>query len=379
MNIPPVLPRRLTSVFLALFLALSLVPAAHAATGNPQEFVSYTDSQGTRSNYHFYPSGRDNAGLLVHLDGDGQYGHDNPRSSYALAGSAGIVARGHAHGFDVLSVRTPSADKTWWTSCAPNTAYLNDLLAHIRGTYDSGPLWLSGFSGGSEFLSVCFIPSQANRLGAQGVVMFGGGGRAWPPEEPFTAQTLSTMSMHWITGLEDTAANSREGYDALGRAQSGYAYYLAAGVNSTGTWPEGIDHYNIGGKFGTFLGQVLPVLPEPEPEPEPDPVPDPEPEPEPEPEPDPVPVIHEWVTDVTATRDYAYFTLDVPAEAARHTTVWVYGPYGTYWYETVRGRGVSTVRLGDPWDKLRPRTTYRYEIINGDVIQATGNFTTPRR
>ena len=371
-----IIPRFLAlPLVLALGLsgALAAAPATRAATGTPQEFVSFTAGNGAQSNYHFYPSGRESAGLLVHLDGDGQYGHNNPKSTYALGGTNGIVAKAHAQGFDVLSAKTPAQDNTWWTACSTNTRYMNDLLSHIRSANGSGETWFSGFSGGSEFLTGCYLPTQANTVGANGAVVFGGGGRPWVKVTPFTADTLASMSMHWVTGLDDTAANARDGYDALGKAQASEEYYAAAGFRTSGTWPEGVDHYNIGGRFGTYLGQVLEANQVQQPEPtttqEPEPTTTQEPE----------PVAHEWVADVQPGRYHANITVDVPADADRRTIVWVYGPRGTYWYEYLFRRGTGTVQIGDRGDWLSPRTSYRYEVVNGGAVQASGTFTTAGR
>ena len=61
--------------------------------------LSFT-SNGYTSTYHLYAGGLDwskSVGLLIYTDGSGEFGLKNPKSSYLLAGSDGMIAVAKKH------------------------------------------------------------------------------------------------------------------------------------------------------------------------------------------------------------------------------------------------------------------------------------------
>lgn len=359
---------------------MASAPDASASTGQDERFVPYTASNGASSNYHYYPSGVPGSGLVVYLDGDGQWGHNNPSSSYALGGSQGIVSQARARGLDVMSVHTPNRDKTWWTDCNRNAAYLQDLLTKVKSekNINNSDVWITGFSGGAQFTTQCYLPKHANSITDGGTIVFGGGGKPYTTVTPFTPETKANLSLNWITGADDTAANSPERYDALWYAKDGAKWYRNAGFSTWEHYPAGVDHNDIGGQFGAYIGSVIDRdrASTPTPPPPTDPTPPTEPEPTPDPDPSEPAPITTWKTTVKVARDYADITVIVPSGAKNNTTVWIDGPNGTYWYEYIKGRGTKTVRMGDPGDMLSPNTTYTYKVTNHGKTYATGKFTT---
>lgn len=248
-------PLRVAGAAIAAATVLAIVasPPAHAAS---QQFVDFTAGNGASADYHYYPASG-SGGLLIYLDGEGQWGHENPADSYALGGKSGIAAQGNARGLNVLSARTPSGE-SWNSSCSRNAAYLTDLIADIRAEKKiaSSEIWLTGFSGGAQFITTCYLPAKAEGLGSGGAIVFGGGGA--PSKGSALGEAAKrTLSLHWVTGSGDTARNSDEGFDALAFAKAGASYYAGEGFTTSTTWVPGVDHDSISGRFGGYIGQTL--------------------------------------------------------------------------------------------------------------------------
>lgn len=379
----------------AVCLATAVVmTSSRAIAADIKQFVPFTASNGASSNYHFYPASGSSAGLLVYLDGDGQYGHRNPSQSYAIGGGSGLAAQTTSRNLNFVSVQTPASDQTWWSACTRNEAYLTDLLAHVRSTHGvtSQEVWLTGFSGGAQFITQCYLPKRANTLAFGGTVVFGGGGKPNVGVTPFTADTKANLALHWVTGQNDTAANSSERYDALGYAKAGHSYYTSQGFRTWATWVPGVNHDQIGGKFGTYTGIALDASRKPQPTPTPTPTPTtatPRPTPTPTPttatpRPTPTPTTatpsptanpRDWAVSVTPGRTSAELTITVPRNAERRTTVRVTSGRDQ-WTVTTYGTGTRTVEVGNRGGRLSPDTTYSYRVVNDDRTRAEGTFTT---
>ena len=54
----------------------------------------------------------------------------------------------------------------------------------------------------------------------------------------------------------DTAANSDEGFNAIGQAKSGRAWYAKRGFRTTAAHPAGVGH-DLSGRFGAVIAGVL--------------------------------------------------------------------------------------------------------------------------
>ena len=226
---------------------------------------SYTDDEDETSDCIFYATTGAPVGLVVYLDGDGQSFHSqgnqdqDERSRGGLAGAGGVVEAASARGYDVVSVRAPGDDGTWWMEDQDGKIHyleqaLDYVVAECGATTDR--VWLVGYSGGSEFISQWFFPAYAERMAGGGFLLFGGGDA---PEEQaaFSSGAKERLWLNWVTGTRDVPANSLDGFDGSGHARNSLAYYRSAGFGHTWSeWPDD-DHGSITEKFGSYVGRVL--------------------------------------------------------------------------------------------------------------------------
>ena len=226
---------------------------------------SYTDDEDETSDCIFYATTGAPVGLVVYLDGDGQSFHSqgnqdqDERSRGGLAGAGGVVEAASARGYDVVSVRAPGDDGTWWLEDQDGKIHyleqaLDYVVAECGATTDR--VWLVGYSGGSEFISQWFFPAYAERMAGGGFLLFGGGDA--PVEKAaFSSGAKERLWLNWVTGTRDVPANSLEGFDGSGHARNSLAYYRSAGFGHTWSeWPDD-DHGSITEKFGSYIGRVL--------------------------------------------------------------------------------------------------------------------------
>ena len=226
---------------------------------------SYPDDEDETSDCLFYATTGAPVGLVVYLDGDGQSFHSqgnqdqDERSRGGLAGAGGVVEAASARGYDVVSVRAPGDDGTWWMEDQDGKVrYLEQVLDYVvaecGATMDR--VWLVGYSGGSEFISQWFFPAYAERMAGGGFLLFGGGDA---PEEQatFSSGAKERLWLNWVTGTRDVPANSLDGFDGSGHARNSLAYYRSAGFGHIWSeWPDD-DHGSITEKFGSYVGRVL--------------------------------------------------------------------------------------------------------------------------
>ena len=226
---------------------------------------SYTDDEDETSDCIFYATTGAPVGLVVYLDGDGQSFHSqgnqdqDERSRGGLAGAGGVVEAASARGYDVVSVRAPGDDGTWWLEDQDGKIHyleqaLDYVVAECGATTDR--VWLVGYSGGSEFISQWFFPAYAERMAGGGFLLFGGGDA---PEEQaaFSSGAKERLWLNWVTGTRDVPANSLDGFDGSGHARNSLAYYRSAGFGHIWSeWPDD-DHGSITEKFGSYVGRVL--------------------------------------------------------------------------------------------------------------------------
>lgn len=229
--------------------------------------ATFTDRAGTRSTYHLFRSKVTTAkpvGLVVYLDGDGMYGHRNYTSTWALGGSRGVVAQAAARGYATLSILTPDrrGTATFWEDGRVNAAYVAELTSRIRTELGVQKTWFVGYSGGSQLITQYLLPGHADLMAdGGGAVITGGGGRPYRGGQ----QSLSTVSaatkagfpMLWYTGSLDDGRGTDDGYDALADAKSGHAWYAERGFRATRQQPAGLDHSDLGTRFGTVLAGQL--------------------------------------------------------------------------------------------------------------------------
>lgn len=66
-----------------------------------------------------------------------------------------------------------------------------------------------------------------------------------------------SIPLHWYTGSLDDGRGTDDGYDALADATRGASWYQARGASVTRIAPAGLDHDDLGGRFGTILAGQL--------------------------------------------------------------------------------------------------------------------------
>lgn len=241
-------------------------PAPSATSAGPLRDdrleVSFTSREGLTSRYHAYAADAPQpAGLLLWLHGDGAWEFEHPDDSYVMGGPEGVLAVGRAHGYVVVSALAPDdrGTVTWWENGVANADYLADLLDQLSDQYaiDSSDIVLAGFSGGAQFITQYFLPEYSGLLAGGGSIVFGGGGApVTPAQQPWNPDLPKSFFMHWATGELDDAEHSGEGYDALGYAKAGEAFYADLGYQTSHEWIEGKDHV-IDGLFGGIVDRQL--------------------------------------------------------------------------------------------------------------------------
>jgi hypothetical protein len=219
---------------------------------------SFTAGNGHTGRYLRYAGGVDPAkpvGLVVYVDGTGEYGIDNPTSSYALGGSSGLVASSRARNMITLAVESPNQScECWHTGDTGAYAdFLAELIETHLGEYPVGEVWLSGFSSGAQEITRFLVPQHPElmRLGG-GWVVFGGGGPPAGSASGVTAASMAGVRGHWFTGTADTAVPLTASWGA----QAGERFYAGRGVTTSRDFPQGVGHA-LDGRLGGTVGQLI--------------------------------------------------------------------------------------------------------------------------
>lgn len=243
-------------------------PAGTAGTGGAsggsggsftdQARTSFTARNGQTGQYLRYAAGIDPGravGLVVYVDGTGEYGIDNPTSSYALGGSAGLVAVDRTRNLITLAVESPNQSCECWHT-GDTTAYADFLAQLIEAQLSSYPItdvWLAGFSSGSQEITRFLVPQHPElmRLGG-GWVVFGGGGPPAGNGAAVTAAAMTGVRGHWYTGTADTSVPLTASWGA----QAGERWYAGRGVRVSSEYPAGVEH-TLGGRLGATVARVV--------------------------------------------------------------------------------------------------------------------------
>lgn len=207
--------------------------------------IPFTASNGYSSAYHRYVSHVDwtkPVGLMFWFHGDGGYEYKNPGDSYYLSGDDGVIAKARSSNSILIVPATPddaAGRWTWWAwgSKTANPQYAAELFQYIVSKYnvDLHRVWLCGFSGGAEFLSLYLLRFWGESMGIKGggCLMIGGG---TPPQTTtsFTASYMSHWVWEWRVGALDTGKNADgtqagDGFDAVTAARNGEAWYRERG------------------------------------------------------------------------------------------------------------------------------------------------------
>lgn len=226
--------------------------APSGGTGGPLEDATnlwFSASHGYSAYYHRYVSHVDwnkPVGLMFWFHGDGGYEFKNPEDPYYLAGPDGVVAQARKHNAVLIVPATPddaAGRWTWWKwgSKTSNPQYAKELFTHITSQYnvDMYRVWLCGFSGGAEFLSLYLLRHWGNEMGIKGggCLMIGGGTKP-PVADDFPASYKDNWVWEWRVGELDTGKNADgttagDGFDAVAAAKGGEQWYRERGWKTT--------------------------------------------------------------------------------------------------------------------------------------------------
>lgn len=270
------------SGILTLALAAAPDPSARAATSaGPYTWQTNLpfSAFGLSSTYDVDATGIDPGkpvGLVMHFHGDGAYGYLHPNDSYALGGPEGIRAVARAYNMITVSALTPdraTGNLTWWWAGADYANYVYALIDYIYNEYpiDHSRVWLTGYSGGAQFISQYYLPAYAGsgQIANGGAAMFGGGEDplAASPQaaviNPIPAGFKRNFHMYWGAGTAD----GPDGTGWIGgylSAQHGIAWYQGQGFTQIASYfPVGWCHAttdtceSFEWQFGHYLHEQL--------------------------------------------------------------------------------------------------------------------------
>ncbi|PID30887.1 hypothetical protein CR983_02395 [Candidatus Saccharibacteria bacterium] len=246
------------------------VTPGHLTGGSGGEFVDvefqdYT-YDGRTGQYHIYAADRESTeekplGLVLQFHGDGAYEFDHPDAGYSLGGDDGVRQVALDYNMLCVPLRTPNDDDTWWTTGNSNADWVADFVQTVlypRYNIDLTRIWLSGYSGGAQFISQFFVPEYSNLMVDGGAVISGGGGAPNTNSDPSTVNPFAdrfkqSYNLHWFTATGDTGWDD-EGYNAYADAQAGEAWYEERGFETLSHhYPEGGGHSTVTHRFGQEL------------------------------------------------------------------------------------------------------------------------------
>ena len=237
--------------------------AARVSAATLTDSTASFSAAGYSARYRVFAAGLDASkpiGLLVYADGTGEYGINNPTSSYAIGGSSGLAAVARAHNMVLLAPFSPNSScKCWEQGDAVGYAkYLAALITDVTSRYGSSELWVTGYSSGAQAATRFLFPAHPGLwTGTGGVVAIGGGGAPTARSVTFPAGIQDRVVLRWDTGAADTGANG--GFNALSGpygAEAGEQWYASKGFDTELVAPAGVGHAR-NGQFGTIIGRAI--------------------------------------------------------------------------------------------------------------------------
>ncbi|WP_424347132.1 hypothetical protein [Kocuria sp. CH-021] len=217
------------------------------------------EHEGITSSYHVFAEGLDwdrPVGVVYHFHGDGAFEYESPEyTSSCLA----EVAR--EHNMLLVVPRTPdrSGDTTWWEERDHNGQWFRALVEErIEPEYDidRSRTWLTGYSGGAQFISQELLADHVDLVPGGGAIMMGGGQAPdWPSAEP-TREQLEELRLRWDVGTEDDGTDPQARFDALSAAWDGHHWYEDQGFEHVRIRTrEGVDHFGL--PYARILERML--------------------------------------------------------------------------------------------------------------------------
>jgi hypothetical protein len=255
-----------------------IVPTNTAGTGGAltdTTNIGFSATNAYSSTYHLYAAGLDwskPVGLIAHFHGDEAFEYSNPTSAWMLGGANGLIAKAKAHNMILLVPLTPDDETvngiTWWKwyGKEENPRYARDLIGHILGRYkiDLKRIWLSGYSGGSQFITRYLLPhfgAELNIAGG-GFIVFGGGQAPASTFAPYNPAFKANWHCRWVDGALDDGSGSGDGFNAIAAAQAGKAWYESQGFATELTLIPGLGH-DLDGLYGGYVDSEILAHPVP--------------------------------------------------------------------------------------------------------------------
>jgi hypothetical protein len=255
-------PTRATTSAAGSSTAAPVRPAGAPAGPLTNRTASFS-AAGHTANYLIYAEGIDTSrpvGLLVYADGTGEYGLQNPTSSYAIGGSAGLAAVARAHNMVLVAPFSPNTSCRCWEQgdAAGYANYLAALIGAVQAQYGTDDLWMSGYSSGAQAATRFLFPAHPELwAGGGGVIAIGGGGAPAGRATSIPASIRDNVVLRWDTGALDTGSNG--GFNALSGsygAQAGERWYAGQGFDTAIVVPAGVGH-GRSGEFGRIVGGFI--------------------------------------------------------------------------------------------------------------------------
>lgn len=209
-----------------------------------REFIEYS-AHGLSGQYHLYADGIDwtePVGVLFQFHGDKAYDFLNP--NYKLH-AMNTVAK--EHNMVMVSLKAPNAENVWWYNIENHGTYARSLIVneiYNKFNIDKDKVWLSGYSGGAEFITYEMMEEQSDLFTGGGALIFGGGGSPGKVTRTQSDELKENFKMLWYVGKDDNLNNSSEGWSAIADAQKGHDFYQRLGFQKISiVTPAGIDHF----------------------------------------------------------------------------------------------------------------------------------------
>lgn len=127
---------------------------------------------------------------------------------------------------------------------------------------DRSRTWLTGYSGGAQFISQELLADHVDLVPGGGAIMMGGGQAPDSPSAEPTREQLRELRLRWDVGEEDDGRDSRARFDALSAAWDGHGWYERQGYEHTRIRVrEDVDHFEL--PYARVLDRVLTSAEEP--------------------------------------------------------------------------------------------------------------------
>ena len=171
---------------------------------------------GLTSTYHVYADGLDPSkavGAVFYLGGD----YDKPGESWVHdpGGSHMRAMAAEARKKNMVLVVPISPDRqargngiTWWEEADANGDWFRALQSSLTARYglDTSRVWLTGYSGGAEFITYELLADRQGWIKGGGATIIGGGGSYGMQTAPGAA--VRSLPLTWHVGSEDVAGST---------------------------------------------------------------------------------------------------------------------------------------------------------------------------